>query len=284
MTYSICLMLWLLSAAALLGQGNSRPTAVDRAFDRMYNFDFPSVHAILEEEARIHPEDPLLYSVRAAAYLYSEFDRLKILELEFFTSDDRVTGKRTGKPDPAARAQLFQMTAEARRRAAAILAVDPREPNAIFALCMAAGVETDYTSLLEKKYFRSYSLSKEEQKYAQKLLALTPPVCDAYLVLGSTEYVVGSMNFFFRLFVRFDRIQGSKQKAVEHLRKVIDGGRYYPPFAKILLSVIYLREKQPDRALVLLKELEQDFPQNPLIRKEVALVSETISRSRKGSR
>lgn len=261
-------MLWLVAAA---GQSESipGPTALDRTFNRLYNFDFAGANAILDEQLRVHPDDPLLYSVRGAAYLFAEFSRLKILETEFFADDEKITDRKKLKPDPVVRARLFEVTLEARKRARARLASDSKDRDAMFAMCMAAGIETDYSCLVEKKYFRSYSLSKEAQLYARKLLALKPPSYDAYVTLGSAEYAVGSLNFFFRLFIHFDEIQGSKQKAIENLRKVVAYGRYYPPFAKILLSVIFLREKQPQQALALLREVEHDFPENPLIKNEV---------------
>ncbi len=254
---------------------------IDLAFRRMYNFDFAGAHAILDEEIRNHPEVPLTHSVRAALLLFTEFDRLKILETDFFADDDQVTNKKKLKPEPAARTRIFAETSEARTWASARLAVDAQDRDALLAMCMAAGVETDYTSLVEKKYLRSYSLSKEDLRYAQKLLALKPPVMDAYLTLGSVEYAVGSLNFFFRIFIRFDQIQGNKQKGIENLMKVVEGGRYYPPFAKILLSVIYLRENRLSQALALMKEVERDFPENPLFRKEVIRISERISRTSK---
>jgi hypothetical protein len=275
----VVLALWLAAAG-----GQAKPAsppnpsnAIEHAFNRMYNCDFPGAHAILDEQLRKRPEDPLLYAVKAAAYLYSEFQRLEILETEFFANDDKVTDKKKVKPDPAVRAMLFRLTGDARLRATARLAVDAKDRDAMLAMCMATGVETDYTSLIEKKYIRGYSLSKESQQYARKLLSLNPPCYDAYLTLGSVEYVVGNLNFFWRLFVRFDQIEGSKQRAIEELKKVIDGGRYYPPFAKILLSVIYLREKQPQQALRLLKEMQRDFPENPLVKNEINRISGKIS-------
>jgi tetratricopeptide (TPR) repeat protein len=120
-------------------------------------------------------------------------------------------------------------------------------------------------------------LSKEAQQYARKLLAMNPPFFDAYMTLGSVEYIVSSLNFFFRLFVRFDQIEGSKQKAIENLNKVIAYGRFYPPFAKILLSVIYLRENQQQQALKLLQEMERDYPENPLFKNEVKRVMDKIA-------
>jgi hypothetical protein len=247
--------------------------AIDRAFERMYNFDFPGMHAILDEHVRAHPEDPLTYSTRAVACLFSELHRMRVLETDFFIDDDKVTDRKRIKPDPAIRAQLFQMTAEARRRARSMLTAASNDRNAMFALCMAAGVETDYTILIEKRYIRSFSMSKESQGYARRLLTMNPPVMDARLTLGMVEYVVSSLNWFFRLFVHFDQIEGSKQKAVDNLREVIAAGRYYPPLAKILLSVIYLRDQKLGQSLALLKEMERDYPENPLIRAEVKKIS-----------
>lgn len=262
-------------------QAVDSPTAIDRAFHRMYNFDFAETHRILDEYVRDHPKDPLGYSTSSAACLFSELNRLSILKTDFFVDDEQVTDRKRLKPDPAVRDQLFQMTAEARKRAATILATSPNDRNAMFAMCMATGVETDYTILVEKKYFRSFALSRESQKYARRLLALNPPVNDAYLTLGSVEYVVGNLNWFFRLFVHFDQIEGSKQKAIEILKKVVVSGRYYPPMAKILLSVIYLREQQPTQALTLLRELESEFPENPLLHAEAQKVADKISAATK---
>jgi hypothetical protein len=268
------------SLAAGAGQAHVEPptTAIDWAFSRLYNCDFAGAHAIIDEQIRRHPEDPLLYSVRAVTFLFSEFQRLEILESDFFADNDKVSGRKKLKPDPVVRDELFAMTREARRRAAASLASAPNDVNAIFALSMVSGVEADYASLVEKKYIRSYSLSKESQQFARKLLTMNPPVYDAYLTLGSVEYVIGNLNFFFRLFVRFDQIEGNKQKAVEELKYVITNGRYYQPFAKLLLSVIYLRENQPQKALVLLKEMERDYPENPLFRAEVRRTASRIER------
>ena len=99
-------------------------------------------------------------------------------------------------------------------------------------------------------------------------MALNPPDYDAHLTLGMVEYVVGSMNAFFRLFVHFDQIKGSRQQGAEHLKLVAEHGRYYPPMARILLAVIYLRDKRPEAALPLLTDLAREYPENPLLQRE----------------
>ncbi|MGB7761087.1 MAG: hypothetical protein WBL61_14730 [Bryobacteraceae bacterium] len=264
----------LFLAAASAQAAPNAPNAIDRAFQRMYDFDFPGTYAILDEQQRQDPSFALVYSVRAVALMFSELHRMRILETDFFVSDNKVTGVKLAA-DPKVRGLIFRNTAEARRLATARLAAS-EDRDAMLAMCMATGVETDYTILIEKSYFRSFSLSKQSQMYAHKLLALNPPVYDAHLTLGMVEYVVGSMNFFFRLFVHFDGIQGSRQQGAEHLKLVAERGRYYPPLARILLSVIYLRDKRPEAALPLLTGLAREYPENPLLQREAARARELV--------
>jgi hypothetical protein len=264
---------------AMMGSANIVHTPeIDRAFNRIYNFDFAGVNVVLDEYVRVHPEDPMSYATRALGCLFSEMYRMQILATEFFTDDDKVTDKKNVKPDPAMRAQLFQMTGEARKRAQIVLASDPNNRNALTAMCTSSEVETDYTILIDKKYIRSFSMSKESQRHARKLLAMDPPDMDAHLTLGMVEYVVSNMNWFYRLFIHFNQIEGSKTKAIDNLKDVLREGHYYTPLAKILLSVIYLRENQPHQALTLMRELERDFPENQLIHFEIRKISERIAK------
>ncbi len=243
--------------------------AIDRAFLRLYNFDFPGAQTILADYSKKQPDDPLGYAVTAGTLLFAEMYRLQILQTEFFT-DDRLAGKRKLKPDAALRVKLFEALEQARKRAAVRLAVDPDDTNALFAMCMAAGVETDYTAFVEGRRWRGLKMARQANSYAQKLLAKKPPFYDAHHTVGTIEYVVGSLPFFLRWFIRFDQVEGDKQAGVAKLREVAEKGRYFGPYAKILLAVIHLREKRTKEAATLLEELARQFPENPLIRQELA--------------
>lgn len=245
-------------------------TEVGRAFVRLYNFDFAGAHAILDAQTRHDPADPLPYAVKAAAHLFSELHRLKILQIEFFADDDRVVDRKKLKADPAVRDEFHRLIAAARERAHARLLAHAGDREAMFAQAMSAGLVMDYAALVERRRFGSFALARQTQALALKLLALEPPYYDAHLTPGSVEYVIGSMPFFLRWFVRVQGIEGSKQKAVEHLAAVAARARYYGPFARILLSVIHLREKRPREAERLLDALVTEFPENPLLKRELA--------------
>ena len=49
-----------------------------------------------------------------------------------------------------------------------------------------------------------------------------------------------------------------------------DHGRYLGPFARILLAIAYVRDKDNSRARGVLAALRDEFPKNPLFAQEIA--------------
>jgi hypothetical protein len=244
-------------------------TPIESAFDQLYRFHFSSAYQILDTYIAQNPDDPLGYSTRASVLLFEELNSLQLLESEFFEDDKRIIDKKKLKPDPVLKARFMQAIEEAQRRAKGRLAIDPNDTNAEFALCAASGLTADYVSLVEKKQWSSLSYVKEAHLHALRLIKATPPVIDAYVTTGISEYVIGSLPFFLRWFVHFNDVEGSKDVGTRDLEKVARSGHYLKSYAKILLSIVYLREKKPQETRKLLVDLNQQFPENPLIRKEL---------------
>jgi len=255
-------------------------TPIDKAFIRLYNFDFKGAHSILNENIRINPSDPLSYSVQSAAYLFDEMYRLRILETEFFTDDNKISGKQNLKSDPEIRNEIYQSLGQAREKALARINVNPADRDALFAMCMSAGVETDYTAFIERRQWRGLKMARQANEYAQRLLHMNPPFYDAYHTSGTIEYIVGSLPFFLRWFIHFDQIEGDKNAGIQNLKTVAQHGRYFGPFARILLAVIYLREKNNQQAEKLMAELCREFPENPLYKKELVSIRSKLGPQR----
>ncbi len=246
---------------------------VGQAFDHLYNFNFPAAHGDIDRYIAAHPKEPLGYAIRSAAYLFYELDRLGILETEFLTNDKHIAEKKALRPDPDIRAKFLKAVDDATSRAQAILAVNPSDRQSLFSMSIVEGVTTDYMAFIEKHQIASLSPAKRSNGYAQQLMKLNPPCVDAYITAGITEYMVGSLPFFLRWFIHFDNVQGSKEKGVQNLERVVREGHYFNPFAKILLAIIDLREKRPRDSEKLLESLAHDYPSNPLFRKELARMS-----------
>lgn len=273
--------IWVLafiSCASTFAAADSAP--VDEAFRDMYNFRFQETHQVIGRYIEAHPAEPLPYAVRASAFLFSELDRLGILESEFLIDDKRIAKKdHPPEPDPRIRAQLNQALDDTQSRALALLKTNPNDKSALFALCIAQGVTMDYMAFVEKHQFRSLSPAERSNSYAQRLLKLDPQFYDAYLTAGLSEYLVGSLPFFIRWFVHFDNVDGSKEKGVHNLETVASNGHLLRPFAKILLGIIDLREKKFRDAQKLLLDLAHEYPQNPLFHKELAKLNAKLGDS-----
>ena len=72
---------------------------LEQGYRDMYNLDFATAHEIFLGWQVAHPEDPLGFVSDAAAYLFSEFDRLHVLQTQLFTND-RSFEKRSKLPIP----------------------------------------------------------------------------------------------------------------------------------------------------------------------------------------
>ena len=60
-------------------------------------------------------------------------------------------------------------------------------------MTLSLGMEADYASLIDKQQLDSLKMIGEADKYAKKLLVTAPGAADAYLTLGTADYVIGSL-------------------------------------------------------------------------------------------
>jgi hypothetical protein len=271
------LRFWALAALLCASASAVEPDTIDSALQQMYNFNFPASHEILARYIAQHPQEPLPYAFRASAYLFYELDRMNILESEFFIDDKRIADKKKKlDPDPLIREKFLKAVSDTETRSNAVLKSNPDDRQALFAMSIAQGVSTDYMAFVEKRQIASLSVAKRSNSYAQHLMKLDPNFYDAYLTAGISEYMVGSLPFFIRWFVKFDNVEGDKKRGVERLELVSRLGHYFKPFSKILLATIALREKRPRDAQHFLQELSHDYPENPLFRRELDKVTARV--------
>src|SRR5208283_2448679 len=143
----------MVASLASYASGPTPQPDLDRGFQQMYNLDFPSAHATFGAYQQAHPEDPMGHVSNAAAYLFSEFDRLHILEADLFTDDHKFDNRSKLTPDPAAKVE-FEM-AKSAALANKVLAQNAQDKNALFAQVLANGLRGDYAAMIEKRNLAS---------------------------------------------------------------------------------------------------------------------------------
>jgi len=217
-----------------------------------------------------HPDEPFGQVAVAASYLFEELYRQGVLSSDFFLNEKRFLKGIEGKPD-AVRMKSFQDALDrARKLARERLAKNSRDPEALFALTLAAGMESNAAVMLRKQHLESLKRLKEANEHAKQLLAERPDANDAYVALGTANYIIGSLSGGTRFMLRFGGIHGDKKLGMEQLGNTIEKGRYLQPYAKILLALAARREKQNPLAQKLLRELTEEFPESPLYAAEYA--------------
>ncbi len=246
--------------------------SLDAGFARMYNLDFAGAQAEFEAWQKLHPQDPVGPVAEAAGLLFSELDRLQVLEAELFVENKKFLERKKLKPDAALKQRFEQALARAERIATERLAVRADDADALFATTLVHGLRADYASLVEKRNMAALGYTKDATEWARKLLAVDPERYDAYLATGLGNYLIGSLAAPVRWFLRLGGYSGDKQKGIQELTLCAERGHYLKPFARLLLAVAYLREKDKPRARELLAGLRDQFPANPLFAREIARI------------
>jgi hypothetical protein len=206
--------------------------------------------------------------------LFSEFDRIHVLQSELFTNDKRFDKRSKLPPDPAAKAAFNESLAKADRLVAQILARSPQDPNAMFSQILANGLRGDYAALIEKRNLASLGYMKNSRQIAERLVAMDPTCYDAYLAVGVENYLLSLNAAPIRWILRMSGAQTDKAEGIEHLRMTAEKGRYLGPFARLLLAVAALRDKDRATARTLLAGLSQEFPRNHLYSEELAKIGD----------
>ena len=247
-----------------------RVPELEAGFRLLYELKFAEARSQFAARQKTHPEDPLSGAADAASYLFEECYRQGILTSEFFLDDDRFMGKIPVKADAALRDAFFAACKRSQDLARLRLKTNPDDANALFAMTLSVGMQADYASLIDKKQLDSLRLIREADKLAKRLLAVAPEGADAYLTLGTANYIIGSLPGGKRFFLKFAGVRGNKLAGIKQIEIAAASGRYLRPFAKILLALAALREKKPDVARAQLTELVAEFPQNLLFASELA--------------
>jgi hypothetical protein len=243
---------------------------VEKGFNLLYQLKFEEARRQFADWQKDNPQDPLGYEAVAASYLFEEFYNQHVLTSEFFLNDELLLGGIQGKPNESRKRNFEAANRKGRSLALDQLILDPQDANALFALTISTGMRADFAAILEGHQMESLSLMKEAEGHAKRLLKLQPDEADAWLSIGATNYIIGSLPAYKRFFLWFGQIHGNKQLGMEQLKITAEKGHYLKPFAQIFLALAAMREKQEDLARIQLLDLVAHFPDNPLFRAELA--------------
>lgn len=272
----------VLAILALLAVFPSAPAAasvpadtgqLDQGYRAMYNLDFGGAHKAFAEFEQQQPADPFGPASDAAAYLFSEFERLKVLRSEFFAEDKGFLGAPKLKADPTIKA-LFEKALSRSRGLSDDMVKQGKTPDrALFASVVCTALRADYLAMIEKENWQALNEIKDARARAEVLIAKNPDLKDGYLSVGVENYLLSQKGAPVRMFLRWTGAQTDKETGLQKLKIVAAQGHYFKPYAKILLAIAAVRDKNRPAAEQLMLELAREFPGNTLFKEEVKKLS-----------
>jgi hypothetical protein len=268
-TLSVFLILFIAIGAALANDSNLKSDEIYSAWLKMYDLKFDEAHRELQRWQDAHPDDSLGPASDAAAYLFSELQRLGSLESALFVDDNRFKTRKILTPDAQVKTLFNERIDQADRLADSALEKSDVDARALFVKTLTHGLRADYVALIDGRGLKALSYTKSGRVYAERLMAADPQAFDAYLGPGVENYLLSLKPIALRVLLRLTGSQVDREAGLEKLGKTASQGYYLEPFAKLLLAVAALRDNQTEKARQILTELSTRFPDNDLYSMEL---------------
>ncbi len=257
-----------LCCLALLAFALAADDKVAEGWDHFYNLEYEEAIRVFSELAKTAPGVPDYHNYLAQAILYRELYRLGALESELLTGNDHFTRDEKLQPDPVQARRFLEAIDQAIQLASARLETNPSDPDALYALGSAYSTRASYRFLVQKNWRGAVSDGGQARKAHNRLLALEPQNYDALLTQGAYDYIIGSLPWHVRLLSFLAGHSGDKARGIRTIELVAQKGRLRRTDARVMLAVIYRRDKHPEKAVAILDPLIREYPRNYLFRLE----------------
>lgn len=254
------------AAASCLGASDG---LLNKGYQEMYDLQFAAAHHDFAEFEKKHPKDALGPVSDAAAYLFTEFDRLKILRADFLSNNKTMLQGKKVDPDPENAKRFHADLERSRQLAQAALEKAPSDCAALLATVFRFQLEADYEGLIAKRYWRALAEIKAASRNAHTLLAKRPGCYDAELAIGFENYILSFKNKPERWFLALMGAGSNRKRGLKEIQTVGEKGDFLKPYANVLLTIAALKSGKKKEAKKLLQQLASSFPNNDLFKSEL---------------
>jgi tetratricopeptide (TPR) repeat protein len=236
----------------------------DQSTDALYNLDFSTAQRGYETLVREYPDNPDYWNALASSiWLKITYDQQK-LNIESFSSRESFGTKDSEDAvNLADEKRLRDTITIAIAKADAILKKNPNDIRALYAKGISNATLASFEGTVKRSYRSAHGKAKEAKALHQRVLTLDPTFDDARMSVGTYDYVIGVIPGFIRFFIGIVGIRSAgKDAGIHQLETAAAKGKNASTDAKMVLMVVYNREKKYDQALRLISDLHAKYPRN----------------------
>jgi hypothetical protein len=273
----VVLALSVLAVAGFCLAAESGPTAAYRpadplneaSFDRLYNLDYDAAIQGFEKVVTHHGKDPFALNHLLSSLLVRELYRMGAMNTGEYANDSFI-GQAHRPADPAVKQRIKQLVQQTERLENAELSHNPNNVDMLYARGVTRGQFALYTALIERAWFAALRNAVGARHDHERVLELDPHYTDAKLVLGTHNYVMGSLPLAVKVAVALVGLSGDKGKGIQYLTDAYHSNGETGVDAGVVLLVFLRREHRYGESLEIARALTSRFPRNFLFSLEQA--------------
>lgn len=266
---SLCIVLSMASwCVGMEGRGapSFRPNDPSNApaFEHFYNLEYDQAVQGFEQVLHRHPDDPFALNHLITGLLIRELYRMGAMNTGEY-ADDSFIGEAHRPADPKVKAQIQELVQRAENLEDQQLKANSDNVDALYARGVTRASFALYTALVERAWFSALRNAVGARRDHEKVLELDPSYVDAKLVVGTHNYVMGSLPWAVKAAVSLVGLSGTKEKGLQYLSEVAKSDGENSVDAQIILCLFLRREHRYDEALAIMRSLIPRYPHNFLL-------------------
>ena len=197
---------------------------VDAAFEHFYNLDYDRAIQEFEKVLDRHPADPFAVNHLLSTILMRELYRMGAMNSGEYANDSFI-GEAHRNADPKVKDRIKQLVDRAENLEEQELKSRPNDVDALYARGVTRAQFSLYTALVERAWFSALRNAVGARHDHERVLELNPNYVDAKLVVGTHNYVMGSLPWSVKVAVAMVGLSGTKEKGLEYLHEVAEQRR-----------------------------------------------------------
>ncbi|MCU1300259.1 MAG: hypothetical protein JWQ87_543 [Candidatus Sulfotelmatobacter sp.] len=251
------------------GHVSEHDPLVDVAFEHFYNMDYDRSIQEFEKVLDRHSSDPSAVNHLMTAVLLRELYRMGAMNTGEYANDSFV-GQAHRPADPRVKEQITRLVDRAENLEELQLKANSKNVEALYARGVTRAQFALYTALVERAWFSALRNAVGARRDHERVLELDPQYVDAKLVVGTHNYVMGSLPWSVKVAGTMVGLSGTKEKGFEYLHEVANSSGENSVDAKVVLSLFLRREHRFDEARANMHDLASRYPRNYLFPLEEA--------------
>src|SRR6201988_5175711 len=207
--------------ASSSGHGIPHDPQTEVAFDHFYNMDYDRATQEFEKIVEKHPNDPFAVNHLLTAVLMHDLYDTGAMNTGDYSNDSFIG--RTPRPtNPEVKERIKQLARRAEDLEEQQLKANPKNVDILYCRGVTRAQFSVYTGLVERAWFSALRNAVGGRHDHERVLELDPNYVDAKLVVGTHNYVMGSLPWSAKVAGAMVGLSGTKEKGLEYLHQVAD--------------------------------------------------------------